>query len=206
MKLTLHRGITAKIIRLFIQDVTKADGSGLSKLTSAALGLSAYFIREGDSAPTAISMTSGVVGTWSSGGFAEVDASAMPGIYELGLPNAALSAGESTVVMLKGADAMAPCLLEIELDAIDYQQAIPTAAGIKAQVVAALSSDQQSELSVIPSATPTIASALMLIYMALRNQVTATATQIKIRKDDGSVVATASANDDGTTFTRGKFF
>ncbi len=49
----------------------------------------------------------------------------MPGVYELGLPDAAINATSdgSVVVMIKGASDMAPVLVEIELDAVDYRNA-----------------------------------------------------------------------------------
>jgi hypothetical protein len=82
----------------------------------------AYYFRAGDTASTAITLASGTAGTWSSGGLSAVDATNMPGLYELGLPNAALSgSGESVIVYLKGAANMVPCLLEIELTSVDVQ-------------------------------------------------------------------------------------
>ena len=60
------------------------------------------------------------------------------------------------------------------------------------------------ELASVPAASPTLAQAVMLLYMALRNQMTASATEQKIRSDGGAVIGTAALSDDGTTFTRGK--
>lgn len=121
MKLT--RGTTSKLLRFFIQDVTRSDGGGLTGLTSASAGLIAYYIREGDNTTTVISLSAGTLGTWSSGGFVEVDATHMPGIYEVGIPNAALSTGNSVHIYLSGATNMAPTVKEIELDAFNYQSA-----------------------------------------------------------------------------------
>jgi hypothetical protein len=48
----------------------------------------------------------------------------MPGVYEFGLPDAAIASGAgSAVVMLHGAANMVPVLLEVELDKIDYRSA-----------------------------------------------------------------------------------
>jgi hypothetical protein len=78
--------------------------------------LTAYYLREGAASATAITLATMTVGTWATGGFKEVDATNMPGIYELGLPDAALATGaNSVVVMLKGAANMAPVTLEIQL-------------------------------------------------------------------------------------------
>lgn len=63
-----------------------------------------------------------------------------------------------------------------------------------------------SELAVAaPAATPSLSAALMLMYMALRNQETATATARTIRNDAGTIIATAVLSDDATTFTKGEF-
>lgn len=122
-KFSTKRGTTSKLARLFIQDSSSTTGAGLTGLTNASSGLVAYYICEGDSSPTSIVLSSGTVGTWSSGGFKEVSSSNLPGVYELGIPNLALATGGSVLIMLKGATNMVPCVLEYELDAVDYQDA-----------------------------------------------------------------------------------
>lgn len=123
MKLKIKQGTTSKLIRIFAQDSAATDGSGKTGIAHNASGLTAYYLPEGDAAPTAITLYSGTVGTYSSGCWSEVDATNMPGIYEIGLPDAAIDATSegSVVVMIKGASDMAPILLEIELDAVDYK-------------------------------------------------------------------------------------
>lgn len=60
-----------------------------------------------------------------------------------------------------------------------------------------------SELGVAaPSATPTLRTAVMLLYMALRNRTTTTATAQTIQNDAGTTIATAVLSDDGTTMTK----
>lgn len=60
-----------------------------------------------------------------------------------------------------------------------------------------------SELSPgVPSATPTVEAALMLLYMALRNRMDTTATELKFYNDNGSVIARAPLTDDGNLFRR----
>lgn len=77
-------------------------------------------------------------------------------------------------------------------------------ASVLTQIRTALSTDTMSELSSVPGATPTIYQALMLSYMSLRNEHTATASQEKIKNNAGVVVATGSLSDDGTTFSKGQ--
>jgi hypothetical protein len=56
----------------------------------------------------------------------------------------------------------------------------------------------------VPSATPGIRDALMLLYMTVRNNLSATTTLQSIRNDAGTVIAKATLSDDGTTFNRQK--
>lgn len=123
-KLSLLGGTTSKLLRIFIQNNSVTTGAGLSGLVFNTAGLTAYYIREGAASTTAISLATQTLGTWATGGFIAVDPTNMPGVYELGIPNAAIAAGaKSVIVFLQGATNMAPILLEIELTAVDNQNA-----------------------------------------------------------------------------------
>lgn len=124
-KLTLKAGTTSKDINVFVQDSSKTDGSGLTGLAYNTSSLSAYYHRQGANAAVAISLATKTLGTWASAGFVVVDGTNLPGVYELGIPDAALAAGATwVVIMLKGAANMAPVVLEIELTAVDNQDAV----------------------------------------------------------------------------------
>lgn len=124
--LQVPAGTTSKLIRIFIQDTSKSDGSGLTGLVYNSVGLTAYYVREGASAATAITLATMVVGTWATGGFKEVDAANLPGVYEVGIPDAALATGASTVVVyFKGAANMAPTIKEIQLDSARNNSVYP---------------------------------------------------------------------------------
>lgn len=117
MKLITKKGTTSKILRIFVQDSSKTDGSGLTGLVFNSSGLTAYYIREGAAAATAITLVNAVVGTYTSSGFKEVDAANLPGVYELHPPNAVIASGaDSVVIFMKGATNMAPLPIEIQLD------------------------------------------------------------------------------------------
>lgn len=63
-----------------------------------------------------------------------------------------------------------------------------------------------SELGVAaPTATPTLRTGLMLLYMALRNRTTTTATTQTIQNNAGTTITSAALSDDGTTFTKAEF-
>lgn len=125
MKLQFKKGSTSVSIYIFIQDSSSTTGAGLTGLVFNSAGLVAYYVRPLGSA-TAITLATLVAETsaYSSGGFKEVSAANMPGIYRLDLPDAVLATGvDSVVVMLKGATNMAQLPLEIGLVAYDPQSA-----------------------------------------------------------------------------------
>lgn len=75
-------------------------------------------------------------------------------------------------------------------------------ASINAEVSDVLKTDTISELSQgVPAATPTFETALMLVYMALRNKLTTTSTELGIYNDSGTKIAKKVLSDDGTTYT-----
>lgn len=77
---------------------------------------------------------------------------------------------------------------------------------VNGEVVDALGTDTLAELSQgAPPATPTIKQALMLLYMAFRNERTSTDSLLNIKNDAGTVICKATLSDDGTTFTKAEF-
>ena len=124
MKLAFKAGTTSKDINIFIQDNSVSTGAGLTGLVYNSGSLTAYYHRQGASSATAITLATKTVGTWATGGFVAVDGTNCPGLYELGIPDAALASGATwVIIMLKGATNMAPVVLEIELLATDNQDA-----------------------------------------------------------------------------------
>jgi hypothetical protein len=123
-KLSVLKGATSVLCRVFFQDSSSATGAGLTGLTSGSSGLVCYRARDddGNAGATQITLSAGTRGTWSSGGFVEKDSTNLPGVYEFGIPNAALATGSrSVLVMFKGATNLAPCPLEVELTGWDNQ-------------------------------------------------------------------------------------
>lgn len=121
-KLEILAGTTSKMVSVFLQDSSSTTGAGLTGLVFNTASLTAYYYREGAGSATAISLATMTLGTWATSGFVVVDGTNMPGMYSLGLPNAAIAAGaKSVTVYIKGATNLMPCVLEIELTATDNQ-------------------------------------------------------------------------------------
>lgn len=114
MKLDILKGTTSRIIEVFVQDSSSSIGAGL---TGVAFGdITAYYALNGAAGGATVHTPATMtIGTWASGGFIEKDATNMPGIYQLGVFNAALTGADSVIIMLKGATNMAPVVLEIQL-------------------------------------------------------------------------------------------
>lgn len=114
---------TSTKVRVFIQDSSSTVGAGLTGLVFNTASLTGYYIKEGGTA-TAISFVTATLGTFTSSGFIVVDGTNMPGLYEIGIPNAALDTAGSVTFYLKGATNMAPCVFEIEMISTDFQDAV----------------------------------------------------------------------------------
>ena len=114
MTIQILGGSTSQTVRLFIQDTSKTDGSGLTGLVHNTSGLTAYYSKGATGTATQITLaTQTAGGAWTSGGFVAVDGTNMPGVYRLDIPNAALDSEVETIVMLRGAANMAPVLLRV---------------------------------------------------------------------------------------------
>jgi len=106
----VNPGQTDVSTAVFIQDSTATDGAGLTGLTKATAGLTCYYYRPGSSA-TAVALSDIFASdAHMDGGLAEVDATNMPGVYRLDLPDAVAAAGVPVAYLyLQGAADMVPC-------------------------------------------------------------------------------------------------
>lgn len=115
-KLAIKKASTDVTVYCFIQDSSKTTGEGLAGLAYNTGSLVGYYVRPKGSATAITLATQTVTGDHSDGGFVEIDATNMPGVYRLDLPDAVCATGvNSAVVMLKGAANMAPVLMELQL-------------------------------------------------------------------------------------------
>ena len=105
--ITIAPGSTSQSIELYL---------GAKGLTASTSGLSAYYnrTRTADVQITLVART--IADPWVSGGFAEVNASTMPGVYRLDLPDAAVAAGADDVtVVVRGASGTNGAVVTIKL-------------------------------------------------------------------------------------------
>ena len=105
--ITIAPGSTSQSIEFYL---------GVTGLTFATSGLAAYYVRN-QSAPVAITLvTQTPTGAWTSGGFAEISSSLVPGVYRLDVPNAAFAAGASDVtIVVRGAAGTNGAVLTVTL-------------------------------------------------------------------------------------------
>jgi hypothetical protein len=126
----IKKGATSQSVYVEILDSTSTTGARKTGLVFNTGSLAAYYVRNGATATSITLATLAAANSaWSSGGFKEVDAANMPGIYRLDVPDAVVASGvDSVVVTLKGAPGMAQVSTEIQLSSVDLQDAtqIPT--------------------------------------------------------------------------------
>lgn len=105
--ITIAPGSTSQSIELYL---------GATGLTASTSGLSAYYNRT-RTADVQIPLVARTIGqAWTSGGFAEVNASTMPGVYRLDLPDAAVAAGADDVtIVVRGASGTNGAVMTVKL-------------------------------------------------------------------------------------------
>ena len=105
--ITIAPGSTSQTIELYL---------GVTGLTASTSGLSARYNRT-RTASVSISLVARTIAqAWTAGGFAEVDATHMPGVYRLDVPDAALAAGADDVtIVVRGASGTNGAVMTIKL-------------------------------------------------------------------------------------------
>ena len=105
--ITIAPGATSQSIELYL---------GATGLTASTSGLSARYNRTRTASVSIPLVARTIAQAWTSGGFAEVDATNMPGVYRLDLPDAALAAGADDVtVVVRGASGTNGAVMTIKL-------------------------------------------------------------------------------------------
>lgn len=122
MKKIIKAGATDQTIDVFIQDSTSTTGAGKTGLAYNTAGLKCYYRKGATGSATALTLaTQTVGGAHSDGGFVEIDATNMPGMYRLDLSDTIVAAAGSVTLMLSGATGMAPLPIELQVIAADLE-------------------------------------------------------------------------------------
>jgi hypothetical protein len=117
MTLQINAGTTNVTINVTIKD---SSNDGVTGLVFNSAGLTCYYVRPGAAAAQLALVTQTVTGAHTDGGFVEIDATNMPGIYRLDLSDAIVASGVNQInLMLQGAVGMVPSEIEIQLDLVD---------------------------------------------------------------------------------------
>jgi hypothetical protein len=120
MKRKIFAGTTSLSLPVIVYDNTSTTGAGLSGLTHTTSGLVLEYRRAGQSSWTSVTLVSKTLGTYTSGGI--VASGSRVGRYEVDIPDAAVASGVRMVeICLRGAANMHPVDIELELDAVNYQ-------------------------------------------------------------------------------------
>ena len=105
--ITIAPGSTSQSIELYL---------GATGLTSSAVGLSARYNRTRTASVSIPLVARTIAQAWTAGGFAEVDATNMPGVYRLDIPDAALAAGADDVtIVVRGASGTNGAVMTVKL-------------------------------------------------------------------------------------------
>jgi hypothetical protein len=117
----IKAGSTSQTVDIFVLNSSSTVGAGLTGLVFNSAGLTCYYRKGALGAATSVTLaTLALITTpWATGGFKEVDATNMPGLYRFDIPNLALDTAGITVIYFKGASNMAPVVLEIEVVGVD---------------------------------------------------------------------------------------
>jgi hypothetical protein len=105
--ITIAPGSTSQSIELYL---------GATGLTASTTGLSARYNRTRTASVSIPLVARTIAQAWTAGGFAEVDATNMPGVYRLDVPDAALAAGADDVtIVVRGASGTNGAVMTVKL-------------------------------------------------------------------------------------------
>jgi hypothetical protein len=105
--ITIAPGSTSQSIELYL---------GITGLTASTSNLTARYNRTRTASVSIPLVARTIAQAWTAGGFAEVDATNMPGVYRLDVPDAALAAGADDVtVVVRGASGTNGAVMTIKL-------------------------------------------------------------------------------------------
>jgi hypothetical protein len=201
MKRKMKAGITSVMMPIFVRDTSSGTGAGLGSIVFNSSGLVGEYRRAGDSTWTAMTLATATLGTFTSAGW--VADGALTGAYEIGLPDAAVAAGVRwAVVRYRGVANMLPVLIEIELDAVDYQDAVHFGLSSLPNAAAAASGGLPTIGVTIPNATAGAAGGLFIAGTNAATSITTGLTAHIIGTVDTITTYTGNTPQTGDNFAR----
>src|SRR3990172_8093165 len=112
MTIQVPVGATAQMVDIFVQNATVTTGAGLPNLVISTF--SAYYHRTDMTSTSSVTLVStGTLGTWSSGQFLQINSTFMLGWYQFCNPNGMFASGSSVALHMYGHPSMAPVLMRI---------------------------------------------------------------------------------------------
>lgn len=130
-KQSVGSGTTGRIEYIYIIDSLSSTGLGKTNISFNTSGLNGHYVRSAGSATTITFVSQTATGSWTSGGWAEVDSVRMAGIYRVDLPDDIFAAGsDKAIVVIKGAANTIPVTLEYQIVGTDPSVQIPSSASI----------------------------------------------------------------------------
>jgi len=115
MSESVYAGLTSQTIDVFLGDSSSTTGGGLTGLVYNSSGLSCYYRKGATGSATSITLaTQTVGGAWSSGGFVQIDATNMPGVYRFDVPNAVVDSEGFATVYFSGATNLVPTAIRVD--------------------------------------------------------------------------------------------
>lgn len=185
-------GTTSVFARVFIGQAS-APSQGAIGLTSGNL-TSWYWIRAGGTTSSVQALSGGTTGTFAAGSLIQIDGVNMPGLYEIGIPNASITSGTLSVDHYIGGTAgICPVVYHIDID--------------PGNAFVALTQTTYAQPSAVIAATDTLLNRILWMSALALNKISTTATTQTLFQAGGSStsISTATVSDDGTTAIRGNW-
>lgn len=114
--ITFPAGATSQSMTVFIGDLSSNDGTGKTGLAFDTASLTCYSVVPGAAAAAVTLATLATPqAAWSSGGFKEVDATNMPGVYRFDIPDALIASAGKVTIVFRGAADMMQATVDIEV-------------------------------------------------------------------------------------------
>ena len=202
----MTRNNTNVLMPIFIQDMSSPFGAGLSGLTNSTAGLSCYYHRDIDTAPTVVPLANLTVGTYNASGFAPVSNTVAAGDYQFGVPNACwASSGNYTTITLAGANNMLPIKMRFFLTdaAVGY---------VATSGISSASYVKMAELSTVPTWPISLADGInWMTARSINKTITVSnanpsgGADVIYKQDNATTIGSGTWADDGTNFTRNKY-